>query len=420
MAHFARNPADAIQGIIDWTTPVGAMIAKYAPKELHKNKFMGTAEDLQLFLQLFKERGTQYGWFTQERDFAVGLIREEPQNANNTDVFDVTEYYGSVTRQMIKDHALEYLFPGNDNGLRRTAQDDAMAFACLQASLDTDILKKVLMKPDKWKVEDPQNPGTFENSAILFLKTVIETSTIQTNATSSAIRTKLSNLDTYILQVDSDIIKFNEYVEQNLAALTARGEETTDILTNLWKAYKSASDREFSDFIKRRHEEYEMDDEELSHMELMDLASNKYKLKKENGTWNAPNEDEKKIIALEAEVASLKKLKTKLKKPDNNPGKFVSNKPEELKSKPKNVHKVVKWKGRDWYFCCKETGGKCGGVWRAHKPKECDPDKFKKKTKPEYNKQAKETDNKKIRFERAVSAIANNANDEDEKSTTSN
>lgn len=55
---------------------------------------------------------------------------------------------------------------------------------------------------------------------------------------------------------------------------------------------------------------------------------------------------------------------------------------------------------------------------RAHKPTDCDPNKFKKKSMPETHKQAKETENKKIRFERAVSAIAKNECDEDEKYLT--
>jgi hypothetical protein len=51
------------------------------------------------------------------------------------------------------------------------------------------------------------------------------------------IRTKLTNLDVYMGQVGNDIDKFNKYVQNLLEALNARGETTTDLLTNLFKGY---------------------------------------------------------------------------------------------------------------------------------------------------------------------------------------
>ena len=50
------------------------------------------------------------------------------------------------------------------------------------------------------------------------------------------------------------------------------------------------------------------------------------------------------------------------------------------------MHKTRHWNGKEWHYCCKETGGKCGGVWRVHKPPECkgrgyDPKKARKKQK---------------------------------------
>jgi len=296
-----------------------------------------------------------------------------------------------------------------------------LAFRCIQNSLGIDILKKVLIKKMSWQVEDPNDEGTFKESAMLLLKTVIDESAIQTNATASSIRTRLADLHNYILQIDSDITKFNEYVEQNLAALTARGEKTTDLLVYLWKAYKNVSDANFADYMKRSHETYEMSSEELSPKALMDMASNKYKLMKENGTWNEPSETQKKIIALEAEVATLKRKKPlqgqnhkaqgKTKKVTfKSPfSKKKSERPEAMRSKPSNLTQVVHWKGKPWYYCCKENCGKCDGAWRAHKPSDCKGSDFLRNKQSGGGKSDSTSQNsidtKKAKLERAMSAL---------------
>ena len=30
------------------------------------------------------------------------------------------------------------------------------------------------------------------------------------------------------------------------------------------------------------------------------------------------------------------------------------------------------WNGAKWYYCCKETGGKCTGNWGTHIPRKCE------------------------------------------------
>ena len=65
------------------------------------------------------------------------------------------------------------------------------------------------------------------------LKVLIRESYLDSNATSSMIRIKLSNLDEYIVQVKHDIGKFNNYVKVLVETLRARGETTSDLITNL-------------------------------------------------------------------------------------------------------------------------------------------------------------------------------------------
>ncbi len=63
-------------------------------------------------------------------------------------------------------------------------------------------------------------------SGNLLLKVIIRESHIDTNATTSNIRTKLSSLDTYIHTIGQDITKFNGYVKLLIDSLQARGLKT--------------------------------------------------------------------------------------------------------------------------------------------------------------------------------------------------
>jgi hypothetical protein len=39
--------------------------------------------------------------------------------------------------------------------------------------------------------------------------------------------------------------------------------------------------------------------------------------------------------------------------------------------KPSPIDKIAHHRGAPWYWCSLESGGKCAGCWRKHKPKEC-------------------------------------------------
>ena len=52
-------------------------------------------------------------------------------------------------------------------------------------------------------------------------------------------------MDAYIGTIWCDITKFNAHVKLLLAGLTARGKTRNDMLTNLFKGYRTASDSDF-------------------------------------------------------------------------------------------------------------------------------------------------------------------------------
>jgi hypothetical protein len=206
--------------------------------------------------------------------------------------------------------------------------------------------------------------------------------------TITSIRTKLSDLDTYILTIGSDITQFNGYVRLLIDSLAARGHTTQDLLTNLFKGYQAASDKIFVDFIGQKLEIYEEGKDISADKLIMHLGDNKFKLLTKGRQWNTPSQEEEKILALQAEIKNLKKT-SKKKEPHKSYKEKVADKTKE-RSKYKDKEKVEKpawffkepsadkmkkpkiWKDKLWYYCSPKTGGKCDRQYHRHRPSECE------------------------------------------------
>jgi hypothetical protein len=128
----------------------------------------------------------------------------------------------------------------------------------------------------------------------------------------------LSSLDHKIADLQDNTVELNLFVKAQQDALTARGEQTKDLLINLFTAYMTCSDTEFLAWTQSKEDEYNEGKITLSWEELMTLAGNKYNSLVESGKWMQASEDQKKIVALTAQVQSWEKVKTKpgSKKPD--------------------------------------------------------------------------------------------------------
>ena len=116
----------------------------------------------------------------------------------------------------------------------------------------------------------------------------------------------------------------------------------------------------------------------------------------EKGTYNAPSREEEKILALEAQLTKLRKNAkefgkkkgkgNKSKTPDKGRNqsdngekrrqggkKNQAEKPRWMFQRPSDnqLNAPKTWQNKPWYYCGAETGGKCDGVYRRHKPSEC-------------------------------------------------
>ena len=99
---------------------------------------------------------------------------------------------------------------------------------------------------------------------------------VDTRVTISAVRSKLSSLDGIMRDFISDIEKFNEHAVELLEKLSACGEESQDLLVNLFKGYKQCKDPEFVDCTKKKEDSYE-EGRDVTYQQLIDWVVNKFK-----------------------------------------------------------------------------------------------------------------------------------------------
>jgi hypothetical protein len=264
------------------------------------------------------------------------------------------------------------------------------------------------------------------------LKVIVRESHLDTNATISAIRTKLSNLDACMLSISGDITKFNTCTKGLVESLNARGETTTDLLVNLFKGHLAVEDKSFNLCVLRKQEEHDEGGTQTEDS-LMNLAKNKFTLLKDAGRCNMPSAEEEKILALQAELKQVSKKWNKEKKGNESEEtepkkrdwkdkkkdtKKRAEKPAWMSEKPKeeNLRKSKSWNDKDWCWCSSETGGKCDGHWRVHKPSKCEGRSHKfLGAKHQSDDAAKDkTNSKKLKLAQAISAIQDDSDDEPE------
>ena len=391
---FALTPALANRDILDYTSASGAKVYRGAIAPI-AIEFDCKSENLQLFLDQVRDRATTHDW---------NNILLVPKGGNLEDPKDLIESYGEVSYEDVKASVMTYL-----NTETREAQDSIMLYQCIMSSLTKEAQRQVRIRG---KGHPFQLGG--HGAGTLLLKVVIMVSHVDTRATISSVRTKLSSLDKSMRDYDSDIDKFNDYVVELENKLQARGQVTQDLLVNLFKGYKVCRDLEFVEYIKKKEDFYE-EGGDVTSDQLMEWALNKYKSRKESNVWCQKTNEEETIIALQAQVQSLLKTsgtkysgnagnkdqkKSKKSKKDNKPA-WMRVAPAEGEPQTKNAD------GKEWNWCptheawVRHTAASCKGIGFR-------PDGGNNASKGESgNKEAK------MKISKALSAVDSNGEDED-------
>jgi hypothetical protein len=360
---FALVPS-AMTGIIDYSTRQGLDTYRANTRSLYNNPedaYDLESVGLQTFLGLLAHRAKSADW-----DFDVPVDLGDPI----VGLLDFLDNHGQFTLEHLVDFSKMYL-----DVECRAAQLNMQIVNCIQHSLSLPGFRKINTWREQWHVG-----GT--PAALPLIKVIIREAFIDTNATSRILREHLSSLPAKLSELKGDIVSFNAFVMTTLDQLRARGQTTSDLLSNLFKGYLSSEDRTFVAYIEKKQEEFD-DGTTFTHTSLMNLAANKYKTLVQSGKWMAMSDSDKKILALETKISKFGKKgdtpapkaagNSNSNRSTNNPGKastpgkkatpeWMSRHPGAAfiaAGKPKTVD------GKKYWWCPKHKR------FVQHKPSEC-------------------------------------------------
>jgi hypothetical protein len=335
--------------VLDYTD-VGSIKLYYRAVEPMDPLFDVEPAGLKLFLENVRKKAVSFNWMMT---FAINV---------NGQFLSLIDNYGAMDMANVRAHALTY------NGQHvRHAQNSLQIFNCLSASLTEGGMARVFLHSEEYTVNG-------ETDGVLFLKLIIRLSHIDTRATVTVIRTRLSSLDSKIAYLQDDIVAFNEYVRLQRVSLEARGEHTLDLLVNLFKGYKAVADNKFVAYIGTKEDSYN-EGTDISENELMDLAESKYKIMLENGDWKTQTNDQRKIVALTQQVKTLQDYQKqtpkekKIKSEGGGDGAPSKGKTPWYFIAPKEGDPNTKVTNGKTYHWCLNHGEK--GKWVIHKPSDC-------------------------------------------------
>ena len=199
-----------------------------------------------------------------------------------------------LTLQDVQNHAAIYA-----NQQVRDAQNSYMMYEFLCGSLRETAKKKMANEDDKFRVTNTHIP-----SATAYLKVLLLCFAVKTNTTTYHIRQTLQDLPKKMRAVNNNIDEFNQFVNAQVANLTAGGQTTDDLVMNLFRAYLTVRDHQFLGYICHKKEIYDemMDPNKLTPECLMDLALTKYLQLKQEGVWRAKSKQDEWYIALAARL----------------------------------------------------------------------------------------------------------------------
>ena len=375
---FALGPGRS-HAVLDYDDPnTGAMATKLYNKTISplEEKFDGEADNLSVFLASIRDRAHRFNWHC--------LITVPIDDGTTRNILT---HYGQVSLENTRTHATTYV-----NTPTRDTQDNDMFYYFLADSLTNEFRATVLLYSDVYTV-------TNVPVASSLLKQIIILTRVDNPASTMHIREMLIESKRKLLLLKGNITEFNQWVRKQMGRLHAREQEAVDLLYYLWKAYKAAPDEEFVTYIKDLKSQCDDGRATFTVEDLMVRAENKYKarLLDEENAWAKPTEEQEKIVAMSAEISSLKKernsapgkankpkektkkqapKKAAYKKPADNKKKKANdkwawkNKPPKESDTKENDAYVKTFESKKYFWCKNHNNG--AGMWTLHHPNECE------------------------------------------------
>ena len=287
---FMVAPADIDdEGLRDYRTSEGLKFYRAATEPFYDKTMLYdlSPKGFNGFLRSLKDRSYEYGTDSVLL-IPSDLQAEEPELLHLCDRPD-------QSIQHIRAHVDTYL---DANG--RDAQNSYLIYKMLNNSLTKESRDLLALN---------QGTYTIDGRAVgpLYFKAIFSRVSVDSRAEVTALKRQLKDLPNYILENESNITTFNDYVRDIITTLAQRNESSSDVLEYLFSAYDKVKDHGFQDFIRRIEQDYHYKGTDITTEHLFEVTSQFYKDKVRSGTWDAPSDDQKSIIALQAQVAQANK-----------------------------------------------------------------------------------------------------------------
>jgi len=367
-----------VDNLIDYATKRGAEIYKQGCAPLDDKSltegFNMTPDQTVTFVEAFQRRSTEMGWNAGTKGITSFANKDG-------ETVDIIKSYGRIDEATLKSACERFCKAGEADAKSRAKQNNTMMSICLLKSLTAEAQARLLTYRKDYLIDEVE-------CAPLMYKVIMRLATIDSVATTQALRDNLHALGTFASTVSGDIDKINSEFDKNYSQIIARGATVDDPIGILFTAYQVVPCYHFKSYINRMHEDY-LDGKlaNLTHESLVGMAKSKFNYLRTKGTWGAKSPDDDKIIAMTAAIDSLKgqlKLSPQLVAAGGkNDGK--SKKGQKTRNKKNTSDRVKQKKDEAWKKVPPKEGEKKEKVhdkrtyhwcvhhmaWTMHSPSEC-------------------------------------------------
>jgi hypothetical protein len=291
---FALTPAALhTAAFVDLGSTEGRKMFTLATKPLDK-PYDGAKTGLHMFIHQVTTRATICGWMT--------TILTMPTIADPDVNLSLLTQHGQIALIDIQAHANTYT-----NAFNKARQDALHMKLFLDGSLDDTLMMRVLAQKDKYTFAGTQNgPAMF--------RVILQIVGIETSASIAVIQAVLRTLPAKLLELNSNIVVFNEFVTEQINDLIVRGAEPNDALHLLFEAYGVANNPNFKEYIRSKENAVYDGTLVMDYQALMNTAEEKYKIMCIKGEWKTSKgaasvtANDQHIVALQALQAQVAAL----------------------------------------------------------------------------------------------------------------
>ncbi len=380
---FADSPQTiGVDAIINYSKKLGKDIYEKGCSALDNEAltdgFNMTPNETVIFVEAFKRKAKLMGWSTSMKQITNFV------NSSGVSI-DIIKNYGQIDLATLKTACERFCKAGEVDAESRAKQNNTMMANCLANSLSLAAKVCLLTYCNEYTFDGVEY-------APVMHKVIMRLATIDSITTTQTLRDNLQNLTVFAATVSGDIDKINTEFDNNYSQILARGATVDDSLNILFNAYLVVPCYHFKSYMKQKHNNFLDGTLTITHEALLAFAKLHLDYLKTMGQWGAKSPNDKKIVAMAAEINALngrlkldpklsaiakdnkkkgnkgdnKKDKKKKNKKDTSNKRFQKKDEEWKKVPPKDSDPKEKQVGRFTFQWCKHHM-----TWTAHKPQDC-------------------------------------------------